>query len=120
MGITGNESAGKQRLRDGSARAGTSEVCVNSTIGSERLVAATNWLRSEGKLGLIGEVAGGVNDVCEEAISDMFTYIADNQDVWTGVLWWGAGQWWGDYMFSVEPVDGAAYTTYVPVLAKYA
>ena len=34
---------------------GTSSTCVSSTIGSERLEAATAWLRSNGKVGLVGE-----------------------------------------------------------------
>ncbi|KAI5369822.1 Putative glycoside hydrolase, family 5, glycoside hydrolase superfamily [Septoria linicola] len=99
---------------------GTSETCVSSTIGSKRLVAATEWLRANSKVGMIGEFAGAVNNICEEAIADMLNYIAANSDVWNGALWWGAGPWWGDYMFSVEPADGVAFTTYVPMLAGYA
>lgn len=99
---------------------GTSETCVSSTIGSERLVAATEWLRANNKVGMTGEFAGAVNNVCEEAVADMLMYIAENSDVWNGALWWGAGPWWGDYMFSVEPADGVAFDTYVPILAGYA
>lgn len=120
---------------------GTHAECVSSTIGSERLEAATNWLRENGKIGMIGEFAGGVNEECEAAIDDMLAYLADNTDVvstylifrpdeaalltsvlvqWTGAVWWSAGPWWGDYMYSVEPTDGPAYSTYVPVLKQYA
>ena len=99
---------------------GTSTTCVSKTIGSERLVAATNWLRQNKKIGMIGEFAGAVNDVCEDAVKDMLAYIAKNSDVWSGALWWSAGPWWGDYMFSVEPTSGPAYSAYVPILAQYA
>jgi endoglucanase len=73
---------------------GTSATCVSTTIGSQRLVAATNWLRSNGKQGLIGEFAGATNPTCEAAVKDMLSYIKANSDVWTGALWWAAGPWW--------------------------
>ena len=57
---------------------GTSTACVSSTIGSERLVAATNWLRQNGKVGIIGEFAGGVNAQCEAAVTDMLNYMGQN------------------------------------------
>ncbi|RMZ01947.1 hypothetical protein D0862_06182 [Hortaea werneckii] len=99
---------------------GTSTTCVSSTIGSERLKAATQWLRSNGKKGLIGEYAGAVNPTCQAAVKDMLSYMVLNKDVWEGALWWSAGPWWGDYMFSIEPTDGPAYDTYVPLIAQYA
>lgn len=97
---------------------GTSETCVSETIGSERLQLATQWLRENGKMGLVGEFAGAVNTVCEAAVQDMLAYVNDNSDVWTGALWWAAGPWWADYMFSVEPADGPAFSTYVPAVAN--
>jgi len=57
---------------------GTSPNCVSATVGSERLVAATNWLRANKKIGLIGEFAGGVNAQCQAAITDMLKYMNDN------------------------------------------
>lgn len=69
---------------------GTSPTCVSSTIGSERLVAATTWLRSNGKKGILGEFAGAVNSVCEAAVKDMLSYMLSNTDVWTGAIWWAA------------------------------
>lgn len=114
---------------------GTSPDCVSSTIGSERLVAATNWLRTNKKIGLIGEFAGGVNAQCQAAITDMLKYMNDNSgmssssdtityltnlctDVWQGALWWAAGPWWGTYMYGLEPTQGAAYSAYMPILSS--
>jgi endoglucanase len=57
---------------------GTSPLCVSATVGSERLVAATKWLRDNKKIGLIGEFAGGVNAQCQAAITDMLKYMNDN------------------------------------------
>lgn len=81
---------------------GTSDTCVDATIGSTRLADATAWLRAEGKLGLIGEYAGGANTLCESAVKDMLSYMDDNSDVWTGAVWWAAGPWWGSYIVSAE------------------
>ncbi|KAI6826464.1 endo-beta-1,4-glucanase [Hortaea werneckii] len=99
---------------------GTSTTCVSSTIGSERLKAATEWLRANGKKGLLGEYAGAVNPTCQAAVKDMLSYMVKNKDVWEGAVWWAAGPWWGDYMFSIEPTNGPAYNTYVPLIAQYA
>lgn len=82
-------------------------------------MAATEWLRANNKYGLLGEYAGAVNSVCESAIKDMLSYVDVNDDVWTGALWWAAGPWWASYMFSVEPRDGPAYSTYVPIVQEY-
>lgn len=95
---------------------GTSADCVNSTIGSSRIEAATAWLKSEGKLGILGEFAGGSNSVCESAVTDMLTYMGENTDVWLGALWWGGGPWWGDYIYSMEPPSGVAYVNVLPLM----
>lgn len=98
---------------------GTSETCVSSTIGKERLTSATEWLKNNNKKGFIGEFAGGVNSDCETAVKGMLSYMSDNSDVWMGAEWWSAGPWWGDYMYSLEPTDGPAYETYLPILKEY-
>lgn len=72
---------------------GTATSCVSSTIGRERITAATQWLKSNNKKGIIGEFAGGNNAQCISAITDMLTYMGANTDVWQGALWWGAGPW---------------------------
>jgi endoglucanase len=95
---------------------GTNEDCVNNTIGSSRLESATSWLRSSGKVGILGEFAGGSNTVCEEAVVDMVTYMGDNNDVWLGGLFWGGGPWWGDYIFSMEPPSGTSYLNMLPLV----
>jgi endoglucanase len=74
---------------------GTSATCVSSTIFSERLAAATKWLKDNKKMGVIGEFAGGNNDVCIAALKDGLKYLQTNGDVWMGAIWWAAGPWWG-------------------------
>jgi hypothetical protein len=52
-------------------------------------------LRSNGKKGIPGEVAGAVNPDCEVAVKDMLS----NKNVWMGAVWWGGGPW------SVPPLN---------------
>ncbi|KFY97774.1 hypothetical protein V500_01928 [Pseudogymnoascus sp. VKM F-4518 (FW-2643)] len=96
-----------------------SQTCVSPTIGQERLVTATDWLRTNGKLGIIGEFSGYADETCQAAVENMVKYLAENSDVWTGALWWAAGPWWGNSIYSYEPPTGPAYTLYKPILEPY-
>ncbi|CAI7595443.1 unnamed protein product [Penicillium viridicatum] len=101
---------------------GTSETCVSSTIGQERVVAATQWLKGNGKKAFLGEFAaggGGANSVCQSAVTGMLDYLQANSDVWLGASWWSAGPWWGDYIYSFEPPSGVGYTYYMSILKNY-
>ncbi|KAI1807730.1 glycoside hydrolase family 5 protein [Daldinia bambusicola] len=98
---------------------GTSEACVSATIGKERLADATAWLKANNKKGLIGETAGGSNAQCIQAVQGMLAHMKENSDVWTGWLWWGAGPWWANYMYSIEPPSGTAFTKVLPSLTEY-
>src|ERR1700761_4484621 len=103
--------------QDGS---GTHEACVSNTIGVERLRDATNWLRTNRKIGYLGEFAAGDNPRCKEAIKGMLSFMQKNSDVWSGWLWWSAGPWWGKYMFSMEPKDGKGFQSYLDLIMQYA
>lgn len=98
---------------------GTNENCVSTTIGVERVVAATKWLRDNGKIGVLGEFAGGPNPTCQAAVKGLLDYLKTNSDVWKGALWWGGGPWWDKYMFSFEPPSGTGYTNYNQLLLNY-
>ncbi|KAF7907381.1 uncharacterized protein EAF01_004968 [Botrytis porri] len=98
---------------------GTSATCVSSTIGAERIADATAWLKTNNLKGVIGEFAGGVNADCESAISGMLDALAADNKYWLGALWWGAGPWWGDYIYAFEPPTGVAYAQYFDTLVSY-
>ncbi|WYZ44574.1 hypothetical protein EsH8_VII_001010 [Colletotrichum jinshuiense] len=98
---------------------GTSEACVSTTIGVERVTAATNWLRQNGKVGILGEFAGGANTQCQTALKGLLDHLKANSDVWTGALWWSAGPWWSTYMYSFEPPSGTGYQYYNNLLKGY-
>jgi endoglucanase len=98
---------------------GTSETCVSTTIGVERIKEATKWLKDNGKKGILGETAGGANEQCYTAVQGELQHLLDNSDVWTGWLWWAAGPWWHDYMFSMEAPSGTGYTKFLPKIKKF-
>ena len=87
--------------------AGEVADCVNGTIGSARLAPFVKWLRDNGKKGFVGEFAGGDNATCNAAVDDMMKYMMSASDVLVGWLWWAAGPYWNDYIFTIEPKNGA-------------
>ena len=88
---------------------GTTTEIVSETIGQERLVDFTNWLRTNNRKGFLGEFAAANSTIGagigDEAIANMLSYMQANDDVWLGWTWWGGGPWWGDYLFAIDPTD---------------
>jgi endoglucanase len=74
---------------------GTSDQCVSSTIGQQRVESATQWLIKHNKKGFLGEFAGGANTVCKSAVTGMLSYMVKYPKHWLGACWWGGGPWWG-------------------------
>lgn len=87
---------------------GTSPNCTSATVGSEKLVQVTNWLREQKLQGFLGEFGVAANTTCLAALDDLLDYIDAHTDAWLGWTYWAAGPWWGNYMFSIEPgADGS-------------
>ena len=82
-------------------------------IGVTRLTDFTDWLKEHNLKGFLGEFAvanarigTGAEDVGDEVIDNMLSYMEENSDVWLGWTWWAAGPWWGDdYQFTLEPTN---------------
>ncbi|KAJ7756512.1 endoglucanase [Mycena maculata] len=72
---------------------GTSDVCVNSTIGVDRLQVATAWLQENNMKGFLGEIGAGSNSDCITAVSGAMCAMQQS-GVWIGASWWSAGPWW--------------------------
>ncbi len=94
-----------QYLDDDSS--GTKPEVVSATIGSERLAGFVQWCREHGKRAFLGEFGVAEGETGAAAIEDMLASMERDRDVWLGFAWWAAGAWWGDYMFNLEPKDGA-------------
>lgn len=97
---------------------GTTNTCVSAAVAAERLSAFTTWLRSNGYRAVLGEFGGAANDACNRAVASALDHLQANTDVWAGWVWWAAGPWWGDYMYSIEPT-GTADKPQMSVLRPY-
>lgn len=93
---------------------GTSPTCVSTTIGAERLAAATSWLQANGMKGFLGEIGSGNNTDCITAVYGAMCAMQESGGTWLGALWWAAGPWWGDYFMSIEPPSGGAFAAVLP------
>ncbi len=83
---------------------GTSAACVSGSIGAERLVGFTDWLRTTGHIGFLGEFGAADNAACRQALDGMLGYIEQHRAVWLGWSYWAGGAWWNaDYPFNVQP-----------------
>ena len=92
---------------------------MSETIGVERIAEATQWAEATGNKLYLGEfgVAGDAQSLA--ALDQMLGYMQENAHVWDGGAYWAGGPWWGDYMYSVEPTDGADKPQ-MDVLSQYA
>jgi endoglucanase len=97
---------------------GTSPTCVSSTIGSQRIAAATTWLQQNKFKGVLGEFGAGSNADCISAIQGMLCDMQVVGSPWIGALWWAAGPWWGTYYQSIEPPSGAAIPSILPAILQ--
>ncbi|KAJ5663534.1 endoglucanase [Penicillium longicatenatum] len=50
---------------------GATSECASSTVGVDRVSGGTAWLKANGKLGVLGEFAGGANSVCQTAVKGL-------------------------------------------------
>ncbi len=82
---------------------GSHPTCVGPAIGRNRLTALTAWLRKEKAGALLGEFGASSNPGCLAAMDNLLTYLDTHGDVWRGWTYWAAGDWWGDYFYSVQP-----------------
>jgi endoglucanase len=93
---------------------GTNAACVSSTIGAERLAAATAWLQANNLKGFLGEIGAGNNAECISAVSGAMCSMQQS-GVWIGASWWAAGPWWpATYFTSIEPPNGLAVAQMLP------
>jgi endoglucanase len=80
--------------------------CVSATIGSERIAAVTQWLAQHQKRAFLGEFGAGTSATCLAALDDLLTYMDAHSAQWIGWTYWAAGPWWGNAVYSIEPVNG--------------
>ncbi|ETC90424.1 glycoside hydrolase family 5 protein [Xanthomonas hortorum] len=99
---------------------GTTNVCVNSSIGADRLRSFTEWLRAHHKRGFLGEFGSASNKTCNSALYGMLKYMQRNDDVWLGWTWWAAGAWWGSYAYTLQPNKDGTDRPQMSILSPWA
>jgi len=97
---------------------GTSDRCVGPGQAVARLAPMTQWLRARHAQGFLGEFGVSRRPQCLVVLDSVLYYLRANADVWRGWTYWAAGPFWGDYMFSIEPANGAD-APQMQVLKKY-
>lgn len=97
---------------------GTSDSCGDTAQAVARLAPFTQWLRQTGAQGFLGEFAVSRRPECLAVLDGVLHYLRANADVWSGWTYWAAGPAWGDYMFTIEPENGADRPQ-MKVLEKY-
>ena len=85
---------------------GTRNNVVSENIGVERLKAITQWAQETGNKLFLGEFGVGSDATSLKALDNMLAYMTEHSNVWQGGTYWAAGEWWGDYMYSIQPKNG--------------
>ncbi|KAF7374836.1 Glycoside hydrolase family 5 protein [Mycena sanguinolenta] len=96
---------------------GTSDVCVSSTIGAERLADATAWLQANNLKGFLGErsVQEAMQIASVSAAVSGAMCAMQQSGVWIGASWWAAGPWWpSNYFTLIEPPNGIIIQEMLP------
>ncbi len=109
----GNFAFEVHQYMDDDYSGGSSGITNNDPmIGVTRLTNFTNWLKTHNMKGFLGEFAvanfrigDDPDDVGDEVIDNMLNYMEENADVWIGWTWWASGPWWGEYQFTLEPIN---------------
>ena len=91
----------------------------SESVGVYRVTAVTQWLRTNGYRGFLGEFGAAPTQTCYRAVDNLLTYLGENSDVWFGCTWWAAGPWWGDYPMSIEPIDGTEDAPMTTLLERH-
>ncbi|KAJ3144543.1 hypothetical protein HK101_002651, partial [Irineochytrium annulatum] len=68
------------------------QECVQN--GPAVLADATNWLRTNGKQAIIGEIGVIGSAACQSALDATLSFMDSNSDVWVGYTYWAAGSAW--------------------------
>lgn len=99
---------------------GTKADCPRVSDAVAALSSVTEWLRQHDFKGFLGEFGGTSAPDCLSGLMEMAGFVNQNRDVWIGWTAWAAGDWWGDYPLSLQPVgriDRPQFKVLEPFLA---
>ncbi len=96
---------------------GTSGYAVPGA-GSSRLVDVTDWAEANGFQLFLGEAGVADNTQSIEEMGNMMQFMENHSEAWLGWTLWGAGPWWGDYYFEINP-QGSEHDPAIDALMEY-
>ena len=87
---------------------GTKGNCSRAKDAVAAVENFTDWLKSNGYRGMLGEFGAPKGEACVAAIRAMVDVVERNKDVWTGWTYWVAGDWWSpEEPLNIQPTkDG--------------
>jgi len=84
---------------------GTKSTCSRVEDAVSALKEVTEWLERTGSKGFLGEFGGTASPECLTGLMTMADYLNRHPSNWIGWTAWAAGEWWGDYPLSLQPVE---------------
>lgn len=97
---------------------GTHDSCPRARDAIDALKQVAAWMKDRGYRGFVGEFGGTGTPDCLQGLEDMVRYLNEDNETWIGWTAWAAGDWWGNYPLSLQPVDGQD-TPQMDVLAPF-
>jgi len=73
---------------------GTKNSCARADDAVKALGDFTQWMKSNGFRGFLGEFGAPGEPACIAGLQAMVDVVESNKDVWTGWTYWVAGDWW--------------------------
>ena len=85
---------------------GTHDSCPRADDAIDALKQVAAWMKEHGHRGVVGEFGGTASPDCLQGLEDMVRYLNGDSETWIGWTAWAAGDWWGNYPLSLQPLDG--------------
>ncbi len=83
---------------------GTKMECSRTDDALAAIAAVTEWLDENGFKGFLGEFGGTSSPECLTGLMQMAGALNARPGTWIGWTAWAAGDWWGNYPLSLQPV----------------
>jgi endoglucanase len=84
---------------------GTKTACNKVDEAIAGLERVTAWMEETGNRAFLGEFGGHARPDCYRGLARVVRLLNSRPDIWTGWTIWAAGDWWGDYPLSVQPLE---------------
>jgi endoglucanase len=85
---------------------GTKGNCSRAKDAVAAVDNFTDWLKTNGYRGMLGEFGAPKGETCIAGIKAMIDVVERNKDVWTGWTYWVAGDWWSpDEPLNIQPTN---------------